>query len=146
MHRSTPGKRERSEMAALLGLCVRCHGPINIENSRYCLNCREYMRMYKANQRDRNRRAGLCVCCGKVTVPGGRSLCKDCLERNKTHNRLRYYQRRDAGLCTTCGKPLPDGYEYKICPVCRDRSLARQWKRMEKQQQKEGDPDARQQF
>lgn len=88
--------------------------------------------MTRKEYRDYHKKHHRCIECSekdKRTLSGS-SLCEKCAAKSREYQREYYYtkgkdtilKRIEEHLCVKCGAKLPDGYTFKWCETCREKS------------------------
>lgn len=92
--------------------------------------------MTRKEYRDYHKKHHRCIECSekdKRTLSGS-SLCEKCaaksreyhhnyyLAKGKAKNKVLKLKRIEEHLCVKCGAKLPDGYTFRCCEICREKS------------------------
>lgn len=119
--------REYYERAKLLGMCVLCGKRPAAYGRVTCLACAKRSTDASRRRYEELKAKGICPVCGKVHVPQGQITCDACLSKQYA----RKARQRAEGRCVYCGQELPEDNigRYKLCPVCREKSRQRYYRR-----------------
>ena len=125
---NSKARAERRRENRRLNKCS-CGAPLDSAVWKSCSACRKAARGKMARRAARRREAGECIRCGGPPEEGfaacgrcRRAVCRSVLRIQRAH--------RKAGKCK-CGRPALPNRAH--CPRCKDRAVAREKRRREKQ-------------
>ena len=110
------------------GVCYKCGGRINVENSKLCSDCIQKRSNERKKDRTNRINSGLCTICNNPAVqnPDGtfKTYCPKHLEYMINKNMEYYKKKQSSGKCVQCGQPAiqnPDGTFQIHCEKCVER-------------------------